>query len=96
MKSIPAPRREFAVAALILAIGVARVCLVLWSSLKSNAGPGFPLDDPWIHLQFARNLREFGAFSYFRNEMVTAGSTSPLYTILHPLIFREKPPNHVL
>jgi hypothetical protein len=82
MKSIPAPRRELAVAGLIIALGVARVCLLLWSSLKSNGGAGFPLDDPWIHLQFARNLREFGAFSYFRNEMVTAGSTSPLYTIL--------------
>ena len=87
MKSNPAPRRELAVAALIIAIGVARVCLVLWSSLKSNAGPGFPLDDPWIHIQFARNLHEFGAFSYFRNEAVTAGSTSPLYTILLSLGF---------
>jgi tetratricopeptide (TPR) repeat protein len=87
MKSIHAQRRELAVAALILAVGVARVCLILWSSLKANAGPGFPLDDPWIHLQFARNLHEFGAFSYFRNEMITAGSTSPLYTILLSLGF---------
>jgi len=82
MTSNHAERREFAAATLVIAVGVARVCLVLWSSLKANGGPGFPLDDPWIHLQFARNLREFGAFSYFRNEMVTAGSTSPLYTIL--------------
>lgn len=87
MKNIPAHRRELAVAALIIAVGVARVCLLLWSSLKANGAPGFPLDDPWIHLQFARNLREFGAFSYFRNEMVTAGSTSPLYTILLSLGF---------
>lgn len=47
-----------------------------------NGRPGFPLDDPWIHLQFAKNLSGYGSFSYFKNEMVTAGSTSPLYTIL--------------
>ena len=87
MKILQAPRREFAVAALIIAVGVAKVSLILWSCLKSNAGPGFPLDDPWIHLQFARNLREFGAFSYFRSEMVTAGSTSPLYTMILALGF---------
>jgi hypothetical protein len=42
----------------------------------------FPLDDPWIHLQFAKNLAEYGSFSYFKNEIVTAGSTSPLYTLI--------------
>ena len=42
----------------------------------------FPLDDPWIHLQFAKNLAEYGSFSYFKNELVTAGSTSPIYTVL--------------
>lgn len=43
---------------------------------------GFPLDDPWIHLTFARNFLKYGSFSYFKNEIVTAGSTSPLYTFL--------------
>lgn len=42
----------------------------------------FPLDDPWIHLQFAKNLAEYGSFSYFKNEVVTAGSTSPIYTFI--------------
>jgi tetratricopeptide (TPR) repeat protein len=42
----------------------------------------FPLDDPWIHLNFAKNLAEYGSFSYFRDEIVTAGSTSPIYTFL--------------
>jgi hypothetical protein len=81
------PRREITGAALILVLGVGRVCFILWSSVNANGGPGFPLDDPWIHLQFARTLREFGAFSYFRTEMVTAGSTSPLYTLLLALGF---------
>ena len=48
----------------------------------ANGSLGFPLDDPWIHLQFARNLHDYGSFSYFKDEMVTSGSTSPLYTIL--------------
>ncbi len=42
----------------------------------------FPLDDPWIHLNFARNIAEYGSYSYYKNEMVTAGSTSPLYTLI--------------
>ncbi len=42
----------------------------------------FPLDDPWIHLQFAKNIAEYGSFSYFKNELVTAGSTSPIYTFI--------------
>ena len=47
-----------------------------------NQYNSFPLDDPWIHLQFAKNIAEYGSFSYFKNEVVTAGSTSPLYTLL--------------
>ena len=52
------------------------------SASQSNSASGFPLDDAWIHLQFARNLHDFGSFSYFQDRMVTSGSTSPLYTLL--------------
>lgn len=51
-------------------------------ALNKNAGFGFPLDDPWIHLTFAKNLVDYHSFSYFKNEMATAGSTSPIYTLL--------------
>ena len=54
----------------------------LTSALRANGESGFPLDDAWIHLQFARNLHDFGSFSFYKNEMVTAGSTSPLFTLL--------------
>ncbi|MCX6165634.1 MAG: hypothetical protein NTU73_12370 [Ignavibacteriae bacterium] len=47
-----------------------------------NSGFGFPLDDPWIHLTFAKNLVDYHSFSYFKNEMTTAGSTSPIYTLI--------------
>ncbi len=52
------------------------------SASQSNGASGFPLDDAWIHLQFARNLHDYGSFSYFQDRMVTSGSTSPLYTLL--------------
>jgi arabinofuranosyltransferase len=42
---------------------------------------GFPLDDPWIHLQFARNLAEGFGFSFNPGTPV-AGSTAPLWTAL--------------
>jgi arabinofuranosyltransferase len=59
----------------------------VYSSYKNNGYFGFPLDDPWIHLQFAKNLVEYGSFSYFKNEIVTSGSTSPVYTLLLSLFF---------
>jgi tetratricopeptide (TPR) repeat protein len=66
----------------ILAAGALACILICWSAFQVNGTLGFPLDDPWIHLQFARNQRDHGSFSYFGSEMVTSGSTSPLYTFL--------------
>ncbi len=54
---------------------------------KVNGVLSFPLDDPWIHLTFAKNLAHYFSFSFFKNEMVTAGSTSPLYTLILSLMF---------
>ena len=51
-------------------------------AVNQNKVRSFPLDDPWIHLTFAKNIFEYFSFSFFKNEMVTAGSTSPLFTIL--------------
>ncbi len=42
---------------------------------------GFPLDDSWIHLHFARNLVEGAGFSYNPGRPV-AGSTAPLWTVM--------------
>ena len=47
---------------------------------------GFPLDDSWIHLQFARNLFAGHGLS-FNPEVLVPGSTAPLWTALLSLIF---------
>ena len=42
---------------------------------------GFPLDDAWIHLTYARNLAQHGEWAFRLGER-SAGSTSPLWTVL--------------
>ncbi len=42
---------------------------------------GFPLDDSWIHLQFARNVASGQGFSY-NPGIPVAGSTAPLWTLV--------------
>ena len=46
---------------------------------------GFPLDDSWIHLQFARNLAAGNGLS-FNPGVLVPGSTAPLWTALLSLI----------
>lgn len=57
------------------------------TALTTNQFLSFPLDDPWIHLTFAKNIVEYFSFSYYKNEIVTAGSTSPLYVFIAALGF---------
>ena len=42
---------------------------------------GFPLDDAWIHQTYARNLVEFGEWSFIPHQP-SGGSTAPLWSIL--------------
>ncbi len=42
---------------------------------------GFPLDDAWIHQCFARNFYFYGEWA-FQHGFPTAGSTSPLWSVL--------------
>ncbi|RCK75801.1 MAG: putative membrane protein of unknown function [Ignavibacteriae bacterium] len=55
---------------------------VIVDSYRTNGYFSFPLDDPWIHLQFAKNLNHYGSFSYYKDTNITSGSTAPLYTFL--------------
>ncbi len=47
---------------------------------------GFPLDDSWIHLTYARNLALYGQWA-FQLGHLSAGSTAPLWTFLLALGF---------
>jgi hypothetical protein len=64
-----------------LGIGVAAF---VWKTrqITGSIGAGaFPLDDSWIHMQFARNLAEGRGFAYNPGVPVS-GSTAPLWTLL--------------
>src|SRR5439155_9138386 len=63
-------------------IGVVLPTYLVIHAHRVNGFAGFPLDDPWIHLTYARNLHDHLSFSYFPGEQPTAGSTSPLYALL--------------
>ena len=66
-----------------LIIAVAALVAVLFYLLVSAwiFRIGFPLDDTWIHLTYARNLAEHGQWAFRLGER-SAGSTAPLWTFL--------------
>jgi hypothetical protein len=67
---------------LVVALAAAVPLLVFMVAERRVAGvAGFPLDDSWIHLHFARNLAEGAGFSYNPGRPM-AGSTAPLWTLL--------------
>jgi len=78
----PAGANEAVPLSVLALVGIGASLLMLYSANFTNGFLGFPLDDSWIHLQFARNLHDFGKFSYFKGEMVTSGSTSPIYVVV--------------
>ena len=72
--------------ALLLALVVAGLfAMYLSAELRQNHEPGFPLDDSWIHMTFARNLARGWGLAYNHGEPV-AGSTAPLWTFILALV----------
>ncbi|MBM4442498.1 MAG: hypothetical protein FJ027_18940 [Candidatus Rokubacteria bacterium] len=74
------PRRAPADLAVLLAAALA-LTLFLVRERQIAGAAGFPLDDSWIHLHFARNLASGAGFSYNPGVPV-AGSTAPVWTLL--------------
>lgn len=66
---------------LVAAAALLPLALFLLREHRIAGGAGFPLDDSWIHLHFARNLAEGAGFSFNPGRPV-AGSTAPLWTLL--------------
>src|SRR5688572_12979161 len=66
-----------------LVLAVAALAAILFYLIVSALifRVGFPLDDSWIHLTYARNFAEHGEWAYRLGER-SAGSTSPLWTFL--------------
>jgi arabinofuranosyltransferase len=72
---------------LLLLAGLVACLRYLFAEIsRLKGGLGFPLDDSWIHLQFARNLAHGAGLSYNPGELVP-GSTAPLWTALLALLF---------
>jgi arabinofuranosyltransferase len=67
--------------ALVIAAALLPLALFAARERLIAGAPGLPLDDSWIHLQFARNLAEGAGFSFNPGHPV-AGSTAPLWTLL--------------
>jgi arabinofuranosyltransferase len=66
---------------LVAGVALAMVALFLKGEFQVAGGPGFPLDDSWIHARFAQNLVRGQGFS-FNPGVPSAGSTAPLWTLL--------------
>jgi arabinofuranosyltransferase len=65
------------------------IVLAVWYALSASrvAGTlGFPLDDSWIHAQFARNIATGHGFSYTGGRAVS-GSTAPLWTLVLAAVY---------
>lgn len=73
-----APRRDDLLVVLAALIPLA---LYLLREQAIAGASGFPLDDSWIHLHFARNIAEGRGFAYNPGRPM-AGSTAPLWTLL--------------
>jgi hypothetical protein len=79
--SEPAARARLVAGLVVLAAAAVPLALFLGTERRIAGAPGFPLDDSWIHLHFARNIAEGAGFSYNPGVPV-AGSTAPLWTLL--------------
>lgn len=71
---------------LAAAVAAVLVCAAFWAvqAYTLDGGLGFPLDDSWIHLAFARSLADGHGLALDPGKPV-AGSTAPLWTALASL-----------
>lgn len=61
--------------------GAALAAWYAFEAYRLSGTSGFPLDDSWIHAQFARNIATGRGFTYTGGEWVS-GSTAPAWTLL--------------
>ena len=85
-------RRELARDTAWIIVPLVAGCLslgALWltASSATHGLNGVPLDDAWIHFQFARNLAQGNGFSFNPGHPVS-GSTAPLWTVALAAAYR--------
>ncbi|MCQ3939041.1 MAG: hypothetical protein DPW18_18635 [Chloroflexi bacterium] len=66
---------------LVTACAVVGIAVSYLIASRFTYAIGFPLDDSWIHQTYARNLVQYGEWS-FRPGIPSAGSTSPFWSAL--------------
>ena len=81
-RSVGAHRGTRLLWAFVAALGVLYPLFLVAHAHGVNGRHGFPLDNSWIDLTYARNLRELGRLAYTPGADVSAGSTSPLHTLI--------------
>ena len=79
-KSLPFPSLSRRSLGILLAATIISVSCYLLAA-KYTYRIGFPLDDAWIHQTYARNLVEYGEWSFVPHE-TSGGSTAPLWSLL--------------
>lgn len=93
-ETIESPSRDGLALFALPPMAALAVCLYfVFATRAANGALGFPLDDAWIHLSFARTFAMSGRFADFVGGPATAGSTSPLFTLLEALgwrLFRDE------
>lgn len=82
--------RSLVVARLQILASFAALSGLYWAIVSATVGPGFPLDDTYIHLQFARRLAEEGQLA-FNAHQPSSGCTAPLYALLLALVHAAVP-----
>ena len=71
----------------LLLVGCLTLGIFYATADRATAGEGgVPLDDAWIHFQFARNLARGDGLSFNPGEP-TSGSTAPLWTLLLTAVY---------
>ena len=80
-------RNDWPWLASLLAIGCLTLGVFALTAYRFTSGQGgVPLDDAWIHFQFARNLARGDGLS-FNPGYPTSGSTAPLWTLLLAAVY---------
>src|SRR4051794_34832739 len=86
MPDVRTPRRRLYAVLAVAHAGMLAFFLVDRASGTASAVTGFPLDDAWIHLVYARSLAHGDGFAYNPGQLET-GFTSPLWVMLLAPLF---------